>query len=68
MQEFSFIIGRKWDDAKPVSFPNIGIYQYFEQVHTGTIEFARSLLEEIQLKNPQYVYKIYPVTIQEAVE
>lgn len=68
MEEFSFIIGRKWDDAKPVSFPNINIYQYFEQVHTGTIEFARGLLEEIQRKNPSFVYKIYPVTIHEAID
>lgn len=68
MEEFSFIIGRKWDDTKPVSFPNMCIYQYFEQVHTGSLEFAKGLLNEIQRKNPDFVYKIYPVTIHEAID
>jgi hypothetical protein len=67
-KEFSFIIARKWIKKDPVTFPNLAIYQYFEQVHTGSLEFARELLAEIKSKNPGKEYKIYPVSVGEAIE
>lgn len=61
--EFSFIIAKVWDDTKPANFPNLAIYRYCEDIHTGSMTYAVDLLREIQLKNKKSVYRIYPVTL-----
>jgi hypothetical protein len=66
-QEFSFIIAKVWRPLEPVTFKNLGIYTYFETIHTGTKETALGLLSEIQRKNPDNKYYVFPVNLGEAL-
>ena len=68
MKEINFVIARVWDAHKPVTLSNLGIYTYFNDLHTGTIGDARQLLAYVQHRNPGTKYKIYQVTLGEALE
>lgn len=68
MEEFSFIIAKKWNDTKPSTLSNLGVYTYFQEIHTSTLEGAKSLLSYVQSRSPEYKYKIYPVTLGDSIE
>lgn len=64
----NYVIAKVWDTSKPADIPNLGIYTYFETIHNGSIEDARYLRDEIQGRNPEFKYDIYPITIGPKVE
>lgn len=68
MEEINFVIAKKWDTNKPATLSNLGIYTYFNDLHTGTVGDARQLLAYVQHRNPDTKYKIYQVTIGEPLE
>lgn len=68
MKEFSYIIAKVWNPVKPATPPNLGVYMYFQELQYGTLQEAKTLLEEIQRRNPENKYKIYPVTVGEPIE
>lgn len=68
MEEFSFIIAGKWNDKIPATPPNLRVYMYFQELQYGTLQEAKTLLQDIQRRNPENKYKIYPVTVGEPIE
>jgi hypothetical protein len=52
--KLNYAIGHYWDDTN-----SIGCYNYFGEVHYGTLEEARDLLKYVQEKSPDHDWKIF---------
>lgn len=67
-KEFSFIIAKVWNKEKPVTFQNLGVYRYFEDIHTNTLVGAKEVLEYARKMSPDSEWKIYPVNLGEPLD
>lgn len=60
----NYIIAKTWNKDKPVELSNLGIYTYFETIHTdSTIEQAHEMRDDIQARNPENKYDIYEIIL-----
>ncbi len=53
--KLNYAIGHYWDDETG----SVGCYNYFGEVHYGTIEEAQVMLEYVQEKSPDHNWKIF---------
>jgi hypothetical protein len=53
--KLNYAIGHYWDDETGA----VGCYNYFGEVHYGTIEEAQVMLEYVQEKSPDHNWKIF---------
>jgi hypothetical protein len=57
---FDYVIARHWDNGSKC------IYTYHTQVHHGSIESARNLLDYVKRRSPEHDdYKIYKINYEE---
>lgn len=65
----NYIIAKTWNKDKPIELSNLGIYTYFETIHTdSTIEQAREMRDSIQRRNPYSEYAIYEIILGDRLE
>ena len=53
--KLNYSIGHYWDDESG----SVGCYNYFGEVHYGTIEEAKQTLEYVKYKSPDHDWKIF---------
>jgi hypothetical protein len=53
--KFNYVIGHYWED----SLGSVGTYNYFGEVHFGTMEEASDMLEYVKNKSPDRKWKIF---------
>jgi hypothetical protein len=54
----NYAIGHYWESGSG----GVGCYNYFGEVHHGTIEDANNMLEYVKGKSPDHDWKIFKLT------